>query len=174
MDTMPHSWTDIFQSTLSMRRATNTNLSCRRGVIISIHALHEESDIEYDTGGISLFDISIHALHEESDGHFVFSSTGSMLFQSTLSMRRATHLRLPRMRIAVISIHALHEESDIAPRITVSPTSFQSTLSMRRATSTPKIMERFDAFQSTLSMRRATWRFGVDGHFRRHFNPRSP
>ena len=57
---------------------------------ISIHALHEESDVFVCTvGGISLI-ISIHALHEESDpiNRFTENSTGR--FQSTLSMRRAT------------------------------------------------------------------------------------
>ena len=45
MDSMPHSWTDIFQSTLSMRRATGKTFAAKRyGIKISIHALHEESD----------------------------------------------------------------------------------------------------------------------------------
>ena len=57
------------------------------------------------------FDISIHALHEESD-HFSSLSTGSMLFQSTLSMRRATAFVHDVRRGFWISIHALHEESD--------------------------------------------------------------
>ena len=56
--------------------------------IISIHALHEESDFI----GVSQphdGDISIHALHEESDH----------------SLRCHAHF-------LTISIHALHEESD--------------------------------------------------------------
>ena len=80
--------------------------------IISIHALHEESDPDgiVRCGRTSF--ISIHALHEESDGEW------SSVFVAT-----------------VISIHALHEESDtsISPRID-SVSVFQSTLSMRRAT----------------------------------------
>ena len=80
----------IFQSTLSMRRAT----ACQRSRIgrqqISIHALHEESDP---------------AMRPE----FVTSAT----FQSTLSMRRATRVaRASHGKPTVISIHALHEESD--------------------------------------------------------------
>ena len=57
-------------------------------IIISIHALHEESEacitlIAYDRI------ISIHALHEESDWRCL-KFVGGLLFQSTLSMRRAT------------------------------------------------------------------------------------
>ena len=60
---------------------------------ISIHALHEESDLAaalsrtYDV-------ISIHALHEESDTDFL----------------QMTNV------LGDISIHALHEESDPYPR----------------------------------------------------------
>mgnify|MGYP000168911732 CR=1 FL=1 len=60
----------IFQSTLSMRRATvRVPVELRVGEQISIHALHEESD--YFTG--------------------VLPGQG-LIFQSTLSMRRATPL----------------------------------------------------------------------------------
>ena len=56
----------LFQSTLSMRRATETCCRAVTMLCISIHALHEESD-----SGIRRFrqvrNISIHALHEESD-----------------------------------------------------------------------------------------------------------
>ena len=56
----------LFQSTLSMRRATEVVAALVAKVFISIHALHEESDV---TGGDArlLIVISIHALHEESD-----------------------------------------------------------------------------------------------------------
>ena len=75
------------------------------------------------------------------------------LFQSTLSMRRATAGRPRRIHVAGISIHALHEESDeldseVIPFLTV----FQSTLSMRRATESIRYMPA--------------------GKY--HFNPRSP
>ena len=100
---------------------------------ISIHALHEESDCYRGHRDWSV-DISIHALHEESDccpwgcvvKRIVFQSTLSMrratltppilpavtIFQSTLSMRRATIAHVPRDVAQFISIHALHEESD--------------------------------------------------------------
>ena len=59
-----------------------------------------------------------------------------MLFQSTLSMRRATL----RRRYVIESLHL-----------------FQSTLSMRRATALQNAYAKATEFQSTLSMRRATW-----------------
>ena len=59
-----------------------------------------------------LIKISIHALHEESDigGRRVTLQGGK--FQSTLSMRRATRGFGVVYRGQPISIHALHEESD--------------------------------------------------------------
>ena len=56
----------VFQSTLSMRRATYTLAAYTGEIEISIHALHEESDVAEDVAHV-LGDISIHALHEESD-----------------------------------------------------------------------------------------------------------
>ena len=122
-----------FQSTLSVRRAT-----LRMGVsggnrLISIHALREESDLDlaFASAGV---DISIHALREESDEYTVdprqwvgvFQSTLSVrratinrgrlcleeIFQSTLSVRRATRIIAACGMRHVISIHALREESD--------------------------------------------------------------
>ena len=61
-----HCHKPIFQSTLSMRRATDKVSNELRELWISIHALHEESDYELaDIQGNRR--ISIHALHEESD-----------------------------------------------------------------------------------------------------------
>ena len=80
--------------------------------------------------------ISIHALHEESDLYGFAAAAFKYSFQSTLSMRRATtRVCIPLPSFAPISIHALHEESDHhafinGRRLPV----FQSTLSMRRAT----------------------------------------
>ena len=56
--------------------------------------------------------ISIHALHEESDWTSRRSAARSATFQSTLSMRRATKLGISPEQAMSISIHALHEESD--------------------------------------------------------------
>ena len=101
----------IFQSTLSMRRATVTfsgglaitefqsTLSMRRATLLV-------SDVAIINGTIS-----IHALHEESDAARYEKLTILGIFQSTLSMRRATPIRKTEHG-GFISIHALHEESD--------------------------------------------------------------
>ena len=75
--------TRLFQSTLSMRRATGRAEHGLVGHLISIHALHEESDAfgNRRDNGVA---ISIHALHEESDsaaGHFcpLFETQASCL-----------------------------------------------------------------------------------------------
>ena len=82
--------TITFQSTLSMRRATGHEfIYLRRTDVISIHALHEESDQLAQA-----------------------TAQGDYEFQSTLSMRRATCRACYRREKRVISIHALHEESD--------------------------------------------------------------
>ena len=103
---------DQFQSTLSMRRATRFDAAAGGdGAGISIHALHEESDLRGRAGRRGGDAISIHALHEESDSGVVQDAAG-VGFQSTLSMRRATQTERSG------SVEIL----------------FQSTLSMRRAT----------------------------------------
>mgnify|MGYP007096912825 CR=1 FL=1 len=66
-----------------------TPAECAAFTIISIHALHEESDLRGAARGISDH-ISIHALHEESDESEPAPVTYTRIFQSTLSMRRAT------------------------------------------------------------------------------------
>ena len=140
-----------FQSTLSMRRATQqveqflapltfqSTLSMRRAT-------------RADHVHVKQFGISIHALHEESD-----------------RSRRREGL------IVVISIHALHEESDLGSvGIDIVACLFQSTLSMRRATLRQTTASRSRQFQSTLSMRRATIARADHTSPHWHFNPRSP
>ena len=61
--------TELFQSTLSMRRATFQAIRIKPDSQISIHALHEESDMLLLIILVFPFLISIHALHEESDLH---------------------------------------------------------------------------------------------------------
>ena len=80
-----------------------------------------------------------------------------LLFQSTLSMRRATIFPDNLRFLSNISIHALHEESDAAVTLLARCQPFQSTLSMRRATGAGTLAAyQVTLFQSTLSMRRAT------------------
>ena len=124
----------LFQSTLSMRRTTDDDPGQRHGYRISIHALHEESDMlrESEAYGPSSFQSTLSMRRATvSHGRIIimtkFQSTLSMrratslfgsikstyaLFQSTLSMRRATRLVQCRVASEGISIHALHEESD--------------------------------------------------------------
>ena len=71
-----------------MRRATGLPRPDGAYTIISIHALHEESDYAASVHSAAV-KISIHALHEESD-----------------PVREASDATPP------ISINALHEESD--------------------------------------------------------------
>ena len=49
-----------------MRRATGEGMNHVAIVLISIHALHEESD-QIPSAAMQAIGISIHALHEESD-----------------------------------------------------------------------------------------------------------
>ena len=102
--------------------------------------------------------ISIHALLAESDLTIMLYNTSSLIFLSTLSLRRATRLptalRTPHQRFLstlslrrataypdmiictnVISIHALLAESDLRHCTTyLNCSRFLSTLSLRRAT----------------------------------------
>ena len=82
-----------FLSTLSLRRATENSLSTLYNVAISIHALLAESDNAH--GNTSFIQtISIHALLAESDLSLSISVLWTVVFLSTLSLRRATWLRV--------------------------------------------------------------------------------
>ena len=84
----------------------------------------------------------------------------TILFLSTLSLRRATPYAKMRKRHSTISIHALLAESD-RWSLNQSRTSglFLSTLSLRRATYGPILTITYlTLFLSTLSLRRATQR----------------
>ena len=80
----------IFQSTLSVRRATWHPLTMEQSEAISIHALRKESDFGF-RGSVAGKHISIHALRKESD---------------------RVQLRLGQ--VGAISIHALRKESDVS------------------------------------------------------------
>ena len=80
-----------FQSTLSVRRATKLHALSYNKIIISIHALREESDkLKTIKSLIGIIEISIHALREESDFIILKMIGCKAIFQSTLSVRRAT------------------------------------------------------------------------------------
>ena len=78
----------VFQSTLSVRRATRIIHRIRLHPIISIHALRKESDFTH-VGWRGHITISIHALRKESDVRLKFN-----------------------LDTEGISIHALRKESD--------------------------------------------------------------
>ena len=78
-----------FLSTLSLRRATNSLVRCSCTIDISIHALLAESDA-WPVGISHHRRISIHALLAESDTSPAAAPFRLSTFLSTLSLRRAT------------------------------------------------------------------------------------
>ena len=165
-----------FQSTLSLRRATETLPAAIQTVIISIHALLAESDGPQGVSvtnatvfqsTLSLRRATLRRLAAQAPEHPDFNprspcgerleiretDTPEQIFQSTLSLRRATSGDQRVLGIQGISIHALLAESDSSSSMRLVPSSL---------------------FQSTLSLRRAT---GADALYRggnSNFNPRSP
>ena len=143
----------------------NTGLTNKHDEDISIHALLAESDLKDAALDIWSYDISIHALLAESDGSGYSVLSASVLFQSTLSLRRATYCfsrkssslfyfnpRSPcgerHFGIFIsdkadrISIHALLAESDPFCIVTTrGANKFQSTLSLRRATQKERLKD---------------------------------
>ena len=106
--------TELFLSTLSLRRATWIWLTPCSRTEISIHALLAESDRLYRPAR-PLQGISIHALLAESDVHYDHDDVMRLIFLSTLSLRRATGCRTSKTQSFMISIHALLAESDPQP-----------------------------------------------------------
>ena len=100
----------LFQSTLSMRRATQGAEGVEPRTAISIHALHEESDRSTVKSPTKLL-ISIHALHEESDLPWGEPEPYDGISIHALHEESDLPLRAVGVRVT-ISIHALHEESD--------------------------------------------------------------
>ena len=168
----------IFQSTLSVRRATWRPLTMEQSEAISIHALRKESDaycgrimspcsafqstlsVRRATFtptldlAVSIFQSTLSVRRATHDGH---STVGGSIFQSTLSVRRATPEHPEGHARNMISIHALRKESDRLWNHHASHHQrFQSTLSVRRATGSPYFAIVQFVFQSTLSVRRAT------------------
>ena len=86
---MPVWMASPFQSTLSVRRATQEAI--------------EQADMLF---------ISIHALRKESDRTRPLATCRTSAFQSTLSVRRATEVGGHLDGCDAISIHALRKESD--------------------------------------------------------------
>ena len=125
----------VFQSTLSLRRATPGGYIAAITEVISIHALLAESDISSSSPSSRSMSISIHALLAESDFHSSNLESSSFNFnprspcgerrfyipihqarmihfnpRSPCGERRARRVTMPRG--ILISIHALLAESD--------------------------------------------------------------
>ena len=125
---------DQFQSTLSLRRATQLRCFGRNRPGISIHALLAESDM-----------VVQRRVFPEPD----FNP------RSPCGERRNEPVYLS---LSPISIHALLAESDRGRFLKGERVArFQSTLSLRRATSSSHSGLCSAEFQSTLSLRRATF-----------------
>ena len=187
-----------FQSTLSVRRATSPSFPAWWAGRISIHALREESDLSNNYHYHPLNIISIHALREESDIWFLCRffckwhfnprspwgerhykalslNHSSKVFQSTLSVRRATSPSFPAWWAGRISIHALREESDPCSGYIHAPATYFNPRSPRgERQCVGDWASRSQEFQSTLSARRATCWLHKCWTCCRYFNPRSP
>ena len=142
-----------FQSTLSLRRATNHRREPCGDPPISIHALLAESDRTERRQLLTRRYFNPRSPCGERQSDLCNANSFSELFQSTLSLRRATDSASSYHGKWWISIHALLAESDVG---------------------FPNAALRSEGFQSTLSLRRATREGGVQIPTAIDFNPRSP
>ena len=143
---------ELFQSTLSSRRATPNPITPSTATMdFNPRSPHGERPPFPREGCPSPPYFNPRSPHGERpvtrNNHAV-----EKRFQSTLSSRRAT--------VLLINCIPLRQ--------------FQSTLSSRRATTSPSASVPIAGFQSTLSSRRATFDFLAYSRFDNHFNPRSP
>ena len=101
----------LFQSTLSVRRATIVLHHQIIKIAISIHALRKESDLQkFRTAPYAIL-ISIHALRKESDLPVLVSA--AIVVISIHALRKESdHGTMPERVRTCISIHALRKESD--------------------------------------------------------------
>ena len=111
----------IFQSTPSARRATLPSLPFVALAVIFQSTPSARRATTPDYRGVWDIIISIHALREESDDVFPDTTIAQEVFQSTPSARRATLLCFTRLPSHCISIHALREESDSVVFILMPP-----------------------------------------------------
>ena len=124
-----------FQSTLSVRRAIwKSKTVVKKSLYISIHALREESDICWLRNICGWNDFNPRSPWGERP-FFHKLSAFYLIFQSTLSVRRAT------WTVAPVNVTAFYfnprspwGERQCGRAQCVSCTQFQSTLSVRRAT----------------------------------------
>ena len=100
----------IFQSTLSVRRATGYVQEVAEHVDISIHALRKESDLDDLEKQVGQY-ISIHALRKESDTVEAGLRWDAVISIHALRKESDAGSKLS-YQSANISIHALRKESD--------------------------------------------------------------
>ena len=153
----------VFLSTLSLRRATTSNVVIRESTYISIHALLAESDRGWCF--ISAFPqtfLSTLSLRRATSS--CTSRERATLFLSTLSLRRATGGYKALGFDTLISIHALLAESDGWPsRPSCGPCGYfypRSPCGERQEHTLA--CPAGCLFLSTLSLRRATATFNID------------
>ena len=142
---------DIFQSTLSVRRATTARYERSRALQFQSTLSVRRATRNQQTHRPKP-DISIHALRKESDS--ILTLLQHHVRISIHALRKESDARLVGVvKLQCISIHALRKESD------------GSSTTMRNVPS---------GFQSTLSVRRATIHAGLLKFDNSYFNPRSP
>ena len=148
--------TIAFQSTRSLRSATVFDNGDTDPLKISIHALLAERDSGQHTDFVLQQDFNPRAPCGARRRKRKLSGNRP-LFQSTRSLRSATHwMPLPEPPKG-ISIHALLAERDFIDDLSISSVLlFQSTRSLRSATCTAVLVDFISQFQSTRSLRSAT------------------
>ena len=186
----------MFQSTHSLRSATQYITDEQAAILVSIHALLAECDRWHVPHLITLL-VSIHALLAECDFLFFRPSSQSNRFQSTHSLRSATYGYLVTKPDGEVSIHALLAECDrVSYRIIQHASGFnpRTPCGVRRKMPGNYVISW--KFQSTHSLRSATgyrnwynWTQDVsihallaecdrvlicDKNFNDCFNPRTP
>ena len=109
--TRRHDKNNVFLSTLSLRRATGKGQSSGAGISISIHALLAESDSLHSISCMILTHFYPRSPCGERQATPLISIPKPG-FLSTLSLRRATLVRMLNSPHSKISIHALLAESD--------------------------------------------------------------
>ena len=144
--------TQLFLSTLSLRRATEVPEDQYTALSISIHALLAESDAVIPQTSLVVIDFYPRSPCGERP-NTAANEAATKAFLSTLSLRRATIACPVPCRGRAISIHALLAESD------------------RQTHSCSRLSQQF---LSTLSLRRATSRAPPTVDPLAHFYPRSP
>ena len=146
-----------FQSTLSLRRATDSVMARGLGSLISIHALLAESDRSPTRLAGFRLAISIHALLAESDDLLEHAAVDAVDFNPRSPCGERPLGVLVDDRVQHISIHALLAESDRPPAPAWHRQSnFNPRSPCGERLQLVVIADLLHLFQSTLSLRRAT------------------